>query len=105
MNQFADIPFGDNFQFAAHIQDVVFSSVELGILASTGNGTVHQALDAALLRAQAAGVAVVRATRCTQGRILPTAASTLPSADGLSPVKARVAMVLELMAADCRAAA
>lgn len=75
------------------------------VVASTGNGTVHQALDAALLRAQAAGVAVVRATRCTQGRILPTAASTLPSADGLSPVKARVAMVLELMAADCRAAA
>lgn len=27
VNQFADIPFGDNFQFAAHIQDVVFSSV------------------------------------------------------------------------------
>ena len=74
------------------------------VVASTGNGTVHQALEAALLRAQAAGVAVVRATRCTQGRILPTAASTLPGADGLSPVKARVAMVLELMAADYRAA-
>lgn len=39
VNQFADIPFGDNFQFAAHIQDIVLSSVELGILASTGNGT------------------------------------------------------------------
>ena len=69
------------------------------VVASTGNGTVHQALDAALLRAQAAGVAVVRGTRCTQGRILPTAASTLPSADGLSPVKARVAMLLFMMAA------
>jgi len=68
------------------------------VVASTGNGTVHQSLEAALLRAQAAGVRVARATRCMQGRILPTAASTLPSADGLSPVKARVAMMLALMA-------
>ena len=39
VNQFTDVPFGDNFQFATHIQDVVLSSVELGVLASTGNGT------------------------------------------------------------------
>lgn len=69
------------------------------VVAATGNGTVHQALEAALLRARAAGVAVLRATRCTRGRILPTAASTLPSAGGLSPVKARVKLVLDLMAA------
>ena len=67
------------------------------VVATTGNGTVHHALEAALVRARAAGVSVVRATRCTKGRILPTAASTLPSADGLSPVKARVAMVLALL--------
>ena len=68
------------------------------VVACTGNGTVHQALEAALLRARAAGLPVVRATRCTQGRIVSTASCTLPSADGLSPVKARVAMVLALMA-------
>ena len=73
------------------------------VVATTGNGTVHQALEVALLRAQTRGVRVVRATRCTQGRILPTAASTLPSAAGLTPVKARVAMVLALMAPEAQA--
>ena len=68
------------------------------VVAATGNGTVHHALEAALLQAQADGLAVVRATRCTRGRVLPTAASTLPGAGGLSPVKARIAMVLKLMA-------
>ncbi|HZT54889.1 MAG TPA: asparaginase, partial [Burkholderiaceae bacterium] len=34
------------------------------VVAATGNGTVHHALEAALLDAQAAGVAVLRATRC-----------------------------------------
>ena len=39
VNQFTDVPFGDNFQFATHIQDVVLSSVELGGSQGTGNGT------------------------------------------------------------------
>ena len=41
------------------------------VLAATGNGTLHHALEAAALRAQDAGVAVLRATRCASGRILP----------------------------------
>jgi L-asparaginase len=68
------------------------------VVAATGNGTVHHALEEALLRAQAAGVAVRRATRCPLGRILPHAGSPLPAAEGLSPVKARIALLLELMA-------
>ena len=68
------------------------------VVAATGNGTVHHALEAALLRAQAAGVAVRRASRCAQGHILPHAGDRLPAADGLSPVKARIALVLELLA-------
>jgi L-asparaginase len=41
------------------------------VLAATGNGTLHHALEAAALKAQDAGVAVLRATRCINGRILP----------------------------------
>jgi L-asparaginase len=68
------------------------------VLAATGNGTLHEALEAAALRAQAAGVEVVRATRCLQGRILSAPSATLRDAGALTPVKARIALVLELMA-------
>ncbi|MDO8250133.1 MAG: asparaginase [Rhodoferax sp.] len=67
------------------------------VVAATGNGTVHRDLEAALLRAQAAGVKIVLATRCASGRVLPTPASVFPDSQGLSPVKARVALMLALM--------
>lgn len=69
------------------------------VLAATGNGTLHHALEAAALRAQAEGVAVVRATRCAEGRILPRSDQRLRDAGALSPVKARIALMLELLAA------
>ena len=67
------------------------------VVAGTGNGTVHHALEAALRKAQASGVDVVRATRCTQGRVLARADDLFPTSNDLSPVKARVAMMLRLM--------
>jgi L-asparaginase len=67
------------------------------VVAATGNGTVHHDLEAALIRAQAAGVKVLRATRCTGGRVLPTPGHALPDSQGLSPVKARVALMLALL--------
>lgn len=67
------------------------------VVAATGNGSVHQDLEAALLRARASGVSVVRATRCTRGRVLPGNTETLPDSAGLSAVKARIAMMLTLM--------
>ena len=72
------------------------------IAAGTGNGTLHHDLEAALLRAKAAGVKVVRATRCAQGRVLPRPADAFADSNGLSPVKARVALMLELLAVDNR---
>lgn len=70
------------------------------VLAGTGNATLHRELEAAAARAQAAGVAVVRATRCAFGRVLPASeAGALPDAGGLSPVKARIALMLSLMRA------
>lgn len=68
------------------------------VLAATGNGTLHQALEAAALRAQAEGVAVLRATRCAEGRILPKPNQSLRDAGALTPVKARIALMLELLA-------
>ena len=67
------------------------------VVAATGNGTVHHGLEAALVRAQAAGIKVLRATRCVEGRLLPVAHSLLPDAQGLSPVKARIALMLSLL--------
>ncbi|MFH0131352.1 asparaginase [Variovorax sp. VaC1] len=67
------------------------------ILAATGNGTLHHALETAALKAQDEGVAVLRATRCANGRILPRPDDRLRDAGALTPVKARVALMLELL--------
>ena len=67
------------------------------VVAATGNGTVHQDLEAALREAQARGVKVLRATRCAQGRILARPGDGLADAGALSPVKARIALLLDLL--------
>jgi L-asparaginase len=71
------------------------------VAAGTGNGTLHHVLAAALIDAQAAGVAVLRCTRCARGSVIeaaPAAASaTLPSAGALTPVQARIELMLRLM--------
>ena len=67
------------------------------VVAATGNGSVHHELETALLRAQAAGVRVVRATRCLLGQVASAKAQTIPDSQGLSAVKARVAMILDLL--------
>lgn len=82
----------------AIVRALVRDGVRGIVAAGTGNGTLHHALEAALVEAQQAGVAVRRASRCAQGRVLPAAGAALPAADGLSPVKARIALMLELMA-------
>jgi L-asparaginase len=81
----------------AVVEALVHDGVAGLVVGATGNGTVHHALEEALLRAQRQGVAVRRASRCAEGRVLPQAADRLPAADGLSPVKARIALMLELM--------
>ena len=67
------------------------------VVAGTGNGTVHQALEAALMKALDQGVQVIRSTRCTQGRVLPRVDDRFPASNGLSPVKARIEMMLRMM--------
>lgn len=72
------------------------------ILAGTGNGTCSDALSAALERAEALGVAVWRSSRCAQGAVLPTSLDRFPSAGALTPVKARIALMLSLMGIAAR---
>ena len=71
------------------------------IAAGTGNGTLSAALEAALREAEAAGVAVWRSTRCDAGPVMDLP-GLLPSAGALSPVKARVEMILTLLGQSAR---
>jgi L-asparaginase len=68
------------------------------VVAGTGNGTVHQALEAALARPLAAGVPVLRCTRCSDGVVIGAPAGSLPSAGALTPAQARIELVLALLA-------
>lgn len=81
----------------ATVDMLVRDGVQGLVVAATGNGTVHAALEAALLRAQAMGVRVLRATRCSEGQLLPRPGDALPAAPGLSPVKARITLLLDLL--------
>jgi L-asparaginase len=66
------------------------------VVAGTGNGSLHHQLEAALLEAQAAGVRVVRSTRCGAGTVLAARDDALPGAGVLTPVQARVELILQL---------
>ncbi len=70
------------------------------VVAGTGNGTLHMDLHAALLRAQAAGIRVVRSTRCAYGHVQAVPGNPLPQISVHSPVKARIALMWALMRAD-----
>ena len=68
------------------------------VVACTGNGSVHHALHSALLEAQAAGIGVLRATRWLGGSVIDPEQPELPSAGALTPVQARIELVLQLLA-------
>ena len=67
------------------------------VVAATGNGTLHHEIEAALLTAQAQGVAVRRSARSGDGRVRQPGAQGLPGAGDLSSVKARIELMLALM--------
>jgi L-asparaginase len=79
------------------VDALVAQGVKGIVVAATGNGTVHSELEAGLRDAQAAGVKVVRSTRCAQGRVLARPDDVFPDSGGLSPVKARIALMLQLL--------
>ena len=65
------------------------------VIAGTGNGTVHDSLVQAARRAQARGVVVWRTSRCLLGGVVGDTADGLPSAGPLTPMQARVALMLQ----------
>ncbi|MEO6623933.1 MAG: asparaginase [Burkholderiaceae bacterium] len=69
------------------------------VVAGTGNGTLHCELEQALLRARDAGVTVLRTSRCASGPVLARDDDRFAAASGLSPAKARVALMLQLLGA------
>jgi L-asparaginase len=76
------------------IDALVAQRVDGIVVAATGNGSVHAALEAALLRATAAGIDVLRATRVAAGCVLPRPDDMSPSAGNLTPAQARVELML-----------
>lgn len=67
------------------------------VIAGTGNGSVHAELRAAARRAEAAGVCVRRSSRCVLGGVVGAPPEALPSAGVLTPVQARVELLLDLL--------
>ncbi len=78
----------------AALQALLAAGVNGLVLAATGNGTVHQALQPALDQAVARGVPVWRATRCASGVIVGPDAG--PAA-AMTPWQARVDLLLTLL--------
>jgi len=85
---------------AASVDALVAAGARGLVIAGTGNGSVHAELSGAARRAQSAGVCVWRASRCLLGGVVGAPADALPSAGTLTPVQARVELLLELIAAS-----
>jgi L-asparaginase len=82
------------------VDALVRDGVDGLVVAATGNGTVHHEVEAALLRAQSQGVKVLRSTRVGAGAVLAKPGDALPSAGTLTPVQARVELLLQLLSAS-----
>lgn len=81
----------------ALVRMLIAKGVQGIVAAGTGNGSLAQDLEASLIEARECGIAVVRTTRCASGSVLEQASDVLPASRGLSAMKARVAMQLELL--------
>ncbi|MDR2334138.1 MAG: asparaginase [Burkholderiaceae bacterium] len=85
------------------VKALVEQGVDGVIVAATGNGTVNVELEKALEAAEEEGVVVRIASRCAQGQMLSDPGARWASANGLSPVKARISLLLDLIDDDLAA--
>ncbi len=83
---------------ARQVRALVEAGVQGLVVAGTGNGTVHRELLAALDTAQTQGVAVRLCTRCAEGVLVGQPTLLQGSAAGLNAYKARISLMLDLMA-------
>ena len=88
-------------QADGRIVDALVAAGTRGIvIAGTGNGSVHRCLRAAAQRALAQGVRVVRASRCWAGGVVGEEPGAYPSCGVLTPVQARIELMLDLLAGE-----
>lgn len=82
----------------AMVDAAVASGARGLVVAGTGHGTISSRLAAALERARASGVRVMRASRCAFGPVLPASGEDADQVSGeLSAAQARVELQLRLM--------
>ena len=87
----------NHVQASSKVVDLLVNAGVKGIVvAGTGNGSVGTELKEGLMRAQQAGVQIRVASRCNQGPVIVTASHNFSVLAGLNPVKARVALILDM---------
>lgn len=86
---------------ACMVDALVHAGIDGIVVAATGNGSVHRHLLQALQRAQAQGVHVVLTTRCEQGQVVSSAGASWCPVSALSPIKARIDLMLDLLECRC----
>jgi L-asparaginase len=85
---------GADGRIVAALQSVGVQGV---VVAATGNGSLHHTMEAALVAAQRDGIAVLRSSRCLDGVVTSAPGDVLPSAGALTPVQARIELMLRLL--------
>jgi L-asparaginase len=94
-----EVVFSGALARACGVDALVAAGVRGIVVAGTGNATVHESMEAALLRARDKGVWIWRGTRCAEGLPVASGLGTDPAEADLVqlPVaKARIAMMLAL---------
>ena len=80
-----------------HVDALVKAGVQGLVIAGTGNGSVSSIVKESLLKAQMAQVQIRLSSRCNQGAVIPTGNHAFDASGALSPVKTRVALLLDIM--------
>jgi len=83
---------------ARQVQALVAAGVRGLVVAGTGNGTLAASWAQALAQAERAGVTVRLCSRCRQGQVVGTPEGPALAPAGLNAYKARLSLMLELMA-------
>ena len=80
-----------------HVDALVNAGVQGLVVAGTGNGSISSKMKESLVRAQFEKVQIRLSSRCHQGAVVPTSGHEFDATGALSPVKTRVALLLDIM--------
>lgn len=79
------------------VQALVSAGVQGLVVSGTGNASISQVLEEALLDAKAKGVEVRLSSRCNQGPVVATPKHAFTTTSELNSPKARVALILDIL--------